>query len=174
MPFIQLPHTFKQQEKYLFLQQKMSSQMHSWLLDRDSLTKRIIEHCSSQKNKFRVEVLKQGKNLPNVSDMLALGMNTRQWVYTREVLLYCGNTPVVYAKTVIPLQTLTGEQRKLAFLGKRPLGAYLFSQPNLLRTPIEIAQCWHQNQQLWARRSAFYLENKPLLVYEVFLSGLGN
>jgi chorismate--pyruvate lyase len=63
----------------------------------------------------------------------------------------------------------------------RPLGAFLFSKPNLQRSSIAVAQIsdnhayvparLSQGQNLWGRRSVFYLDAKPLLVSEVFLPG---
>jgi chorismate lyase len=172
MSLIDLPNTFQPWRKQYFLHYGLDPKITSWLLDSNSLTQRIIKFCGKNKSQFQVKVLKQGTALPTVSEATKLNMKTRQWAYIREVLLFCGETPVVYAKTIIPLSTLTGKQRQLAFLGNRPLGAYLFSQHNLHRDPIEISQVSHNQQQLWARRSAFYLDNKPLLVYEVFLSEL--
>jgi len=172
MSFIELPNTFKPWKKLHFLHYQIDPQITSWLLDTGSLTQQIIQFCCHNNSQFSVQVLKQGAALPSVDEAIKLKMKTRQWAYIREVLLLCGETPVVYAKTIIPMSTLTGKQRQLAFLGNRPLGAYLFAQPKLHRDPIEISQVLHQQQRLWARRSAFYLEEKPLLVYEVFLPAI--
>jgi chorismate lyase len=172
MFYIDLPNTFKPWKKLHFLHYLLDPKITSWLIDSDSLTRRIIKFCCHNNSQFSVQVLKEGKALPSVDEAIKLKMKIRQWAYIREVLLLCGDEPVVYAKTIIPLSTLTGKQRQLAFLGNRPLGAFLFSQANLHRDPIEISKLSHKNQQLWARRSAFYLDNKPLLVYEVFLPKL--
>ena len=172
MSYIELANSFKPWRKLHFLNHQLDPQITSWLLDKNSLTQRIIKFCGQNNSQFQVQVLKQGKTLPTVDEALKLKIQTRQWAYVREVILLCGEEPVVYAKTIIPLSTLTGKQRQLAFLGNRPLGAYLFAQANLHRDPIEISQLSHKQQRLWARRSAFYLENKPLLVYEVFLPKL--
>ena len=85
----------------------------------------------------------------------------------REVFLYCKNTPVVFARTVIPQTTLTGKQKELANLNNKPLGAYLFAQKDMHRDPINITCIEHSNEKLWGRSSVFYLSDKPLLVDEV-------
>jgi len=172
MSYLDLPNTFKPWRKLHFLHYQLDPKITSWLIDSNSLTRRIIKFCCQHDSQFSVQVLKEGKALPSVDEALKLKMTTRQWAYIREVLLLCGDEPVVYAKTIIPLSTLTGKQRQLAFLGNKPLGAFLFAQANLHRDPIEISQLSHDNKKLWARRSAFYLENKPLLVYEIFLPKL--
>ncbi|MFK5893221.1 MAG: chorismate lyase, partial [Pseudomonadota bacterium] len=111
MSFIDLPNTFRPWVKQRFLHHSLDPKITSWLLDSNSLTRRIIKFCGSKQSQFRVQVLKQGVSLPTVSEAAKLKMKTRQWAYIREVLLYCGETPVVYAKTIIPLSTLTGKQR---------------------------------------------------------------
>jgi chorismate--pyruvate lyase len=104
----------------------------------------------------------------------------------REVLLYCGDTPWVFARSVIPGKTLTGPRRFLGKLDNRPLGAVLFSDPGIQRDALEVAQIYPGQrmfscatrqltaipESIWGRRSVFYLHNKPLLVNEIFLPSL--
>jgi chorismate--pyruvate lyase len=90
----------------------------------------------------------------------------------------------VFARTVIPVRTLRGRQRRLARLGTRPLGAALFADPHLKRGEVEIARLApgdgiyeHAAVQgaadgVWGRRSVFTLKGKPLLVSEFFLPAL--
>jgi chorismate--pyruvate lyase len=176
---IKLPNTFKIWHKKDFLALHTHPEIYSWLLDTNSLTQRIINYCQThliEDKNFSVQVLSETEGMPSQAEAARLKLPINQKAYLREVILYCGKKAVIYAKTIIPLNTLTGKQRELASLGNKPLGAYLFSQPNLLRDDIEVSQITHlyqqKQQQLWARRSAFYLEKKPLLVYEVFLPNL--
>jgi len=113
MPFIHLPNTFKSVENTSIVGD-LDNNIKSWLLDRNSLTQRIIEHCLTQKKEFNVNVLKQQQQIPETEDANLLNMANNVTAYVREVLLNCGETPVVYAKTIIPLTTLTGKQRELA------------------------------------------------------------
>jgi chorismate--pyruvate lyase len=104
-------------------------------------------------------------------------------VLVREVLLYCDNVPQVFARSLLPLKSLTGEEQQLAHLGNQSLGQVLFSNKDLLRRSIEISafssssavsKLAQQLQlpmqaELWGRRSTFMLHGKPLMVAEVFL-----
>jgi len=164
----------------------------SWLLDSSSLTKRIVKHCKKEAcGPFKVKVVLQKSDRPLVDESKRLGIQEREQALIREVVLYCGDTPLVFARSVIPFKTLTGKQRILGNLGNRSLGAYLFAQPDLQRDPIEIAQLRsnrdrfssiimkkvtgrsdYNNVPLWARRSVFSLNKKSLMVYEVFLPEL--
>ena len=112
--------------------------------------------------------------------MSALNLPARTLVLVREVILYGGDAPWVYARSIIPLSTLTGRLRKLRNLDNRPLGALLFSERTMTRSPMEVACLTNDNSQLpkelrifdspmWGRRSIFWLDKKPLLVSEIFL-----
>ena len=158
-----------------------------WLLDSASLTMRIKNHCQAgQMGNFSVKLVHQGMGIPSNDEVQRLKLNHRRYALIREVLLYCGATPVIFARTVIPIKTLSGPQRQLGHLGNRPLGEFLFAQPALQRDAMEVAvlKTGHQLHdiaahsldknigQVWARRSIFRLRHKPLLVAEVFLPDL--
>lgn len=150
----------------------------NWLLDPSSLTARLKTHCHD----FRVEVL--GQQITPCSQLEANeDITLGEQVLVREVLLFCDNKPQVFARSLLPLKSLTGEEKKLAQLGEQPLGQVLFNDPNLVRKGMEVT-CFKQpsslsnlvNQlglfdatSLWGRRSVFVLRNKPIMVAEVFL-----
>ena len=48
-------------------------------------------------------------------------------VLVREVLLFCDDVPQVFARSLLPLKSLTGEQQQLAHLGTQSLGQVLFN-----------------------------------------------
>jgi chorismate--pyruvate lyase len=51
-------------------------------------------------------------------------------------------------------------------LNEKPLGEYLFSHPDLIRSSIDITPTAGDS---WGRRSLFYLFEKPIMVAEFFL-----
>lgn len=159
-------------------------ELTSWLFDPGSLTARLSANCPGR---FRVEVLSQIWCTPHHNEIRRLGMRERQMSLIREVYLYCGEQPMVFARTVIPRRTLRGRQTHLAGLGSRSLGSVLFADPHLHRDEIEVARLhageglYHKAvsvlatapDTIWGRRSVFYLDRKPLLVSEIFLPGVG-
>jgi len=161
----------------------LPANMSCWLFDPASLTARLIAACDGQ---FSVRVMSQSWGTPLWNEAKRLEMRERQSALIREVFLYCGNTPWVFARTVIPRTTLSGKEKYLASLGNKPLGAVLFADPNMRRDEFEVT-CLregdllfsHANQlasdipgEIWGRRSAFYLSGKPLLVNEIFLPAI--
>ena len=113
---------------------QVPAELRNWLLDSGSLTKRLQQ---ASDNQFSVQVLNQSVQLPNLSERRALGLAPRRLALIREVLLFGRGVPWVFARSVIPLQTLTGRLRKLRHLDNRPLGALLFSDPTMTREPLE-------------------------------------
>lgn len=159
-------------------------QVRDWLEDEGSLTRRLRLRCGPE---FHV-VLQPLKNArPLASERKSLGMAPQALALVREVKLCCGDSSWVYARSLIPLQSLQGAGRRLRFLGNRPLGSLLFSDPKATRGPMEFARllpghCLYekavgQRQErpalLWGRRTLFFFAGKPLLVNEVFLNGIG-
>lgn len=92
--------------------------------------------------------------------------NARMW--SRKVLLRCGNTPWVAAHSLIPVSSMEGPLKRLRSLDDRPLGEFLFQDPFLERRQLEVTR----SGQVWGRRSLFYSHHKPLLVAEFFLPAL--
>ncbi|WP_020679626.1 chorismate--pyruvate lyase family protein [Marinobacterium rhizophilum] len=142
----------------------------NWLQDRGSLTKRLIRASHGH---FSVRLLRLGYACPTRSEARALGLPPRRKALIREVQLLGQGQPWVYARSVFPIDTLSGPQRQLKGVGSRSLGSLLFSDPSMQREPLQISRLRLQGREpLWARRSVFRLANKPLLVCEVFLPAL--
>ena len=152
-------------------------QWRDWLLDKGSLTQRLID---ASNNSLTVQILNQRIDTPRFTEQQALKLSPRRLTLIREVVLLANSTPWVYARSIIPLTTLTGRLRKLRHLDNQPLGALLFRDPTMTRGPVEVACHTNINaklptalgdiqKSLWGRRSVFRLDAKPLLVSEIFL-----
>lgn len=163
----------------------------AWLFDQGSLTRRLIEHCHGR---FSVRLLNHVHARPSLDETRRLGLNASSYALIREVHLLCDEQTLVFARSVIPHSTMRGRNRRLAHLGDKPLGAYLFAQRNLHRSEMEVAALLpgmelfqHARQGLpnvpdtvgrsdevavWGRRSVFRVHGRPLLVAECFLPEL--
>lgn len=148
--------------------------LKGWLLDRGSLTDRLVKKSGGQ---FQVHVLRQSWGRMRRDEACLLNMKQRQAALVREVILQGGGQPWVYARSVLPAKSLERSLRHLKHLGSQPLGAVLFSDPHMERSTIEIALLSPAelsvpvSQPVWGRRSVFYLHHQPLLVSEIFLPG---
>jgi len=147
-----------------------------WLLDDGSLTGRLIDQ---QRGRFEVLRLYQGWEVPLASERRLLQIGHRQLAIIREVALQQGDNAVVFARSVLPISSLTGSLAHLRRLQNRPLGAILFKNAAMRRSPFEVARIGgdcadiparrHQQGDGWARRSRFSIQGANLMVSEVFL-----
>lgn len=150
-----------------------------WLVDAGSLTQRLRACCRD----FSVTRVTQRWARPLPDEATLLGLRAHQRALLREVCLNCDGRPAVFAHSVLPRASLRGEWHDLGRLGARPLGAALFANARVVRTPLSYRKLWpgHALYQraiavleqtpscLWARRSVFTLRGASILVTEVFL-----
>ncbi len=162
-------------------QQHIPIELHSWLIDTGSLTAKLRKLCTS----FSVHLISQinRSSLPHESAMLELEKMNE--VIDRQVQLYCDETPVVYARSLIPVVAVSDRFDGLDSMGEQPLGEKIFSDPQLSRSPIEWTQLKPDHplfesalenipatdipDSIYGRRSLFYGAAKPIMISEFFL-----
>ena len=163
-----------------WLRSEVPAALRGWLLDQGSLTDRLKRCC---RDGFAVRVLDEAWRRPQLDEARVLGLPVTALAWVRQVQLLCHGKPWVFARTVVPVTTLTGPQQRLSWLGNRPLGAYLFADPGMWRSPVQLARITRggalfdnavrglarKPQAIWGRRSVFRVGGKPLLVSEIFL-----
>lgn len=148
-----------------------------WLLDSGSLTQRLI---TASGGAFRIVVLSQSWQRPSLSESILLDMPRRQLAIVREVKLMCHDRAVVFARSVIPVTSLTGRLRHLRQFDNSSLGELLFRDKSMRRRPFQLTRIngdsekipceLHQKGKLWGRRSRFDLAKKSIMVSEIFLT----
>lgn len=153
-----------------------------WLIDDGSLTARLKARYAD----FAVQpvVLEYAKALRD--EAATLGLKRDESALIRDVLLMGNRQTVVFAHSVLPRTSLRGAWNGLGRLGNKPLGAALFANPRVKRTPLEYKKLSARSpmfmrlsghiknppKALWARRSVFSLNCAKILVTEVFLEQL--
>jgi chorismate--pyruvate lyase len=156
--------------------------LRHWLIDDGSLTARLKARYLDFA--VRPVLLKNAKAFTD--ELKLLNLKTNQHALIREVVLMGGMQPVVFAHSVLPHTSLRGAWRGLGKLGNKPLGAALFANPKVKRTPLEYKKLSRHHpisirvaghvpnvqKVLWARRSVFQLNCARILVTEVFLEQL--
>lgn len=143
-----------------------------WLLEAGSLTARLQRTGRA----FQLQLIRQQpQELPA---FLQHRWQTR-WGLLREVVLLLDQQPCIYAQSFLPDHTVNA-LTPLAELGEVPLGHYIFTQPDLSRSSIELAYFPAGLQlpglgpqpALWGRRSYFTLSRHEMLVQELYLPAL--
>jgi len=160
----------------------LSRQYHAWLIDTGSLTARLQYNYSN----FSVVSTRLVQARPYPSEASALKIAAARLALIREVQLCENNHTLVFAHSVLPSKCLRGEWHNLGRLGNKPLGATLFANHHVKRTPFRYKKVFsnhplyqaavnglrHQPTFLWARRSIFSLKCNSIMVTEVFLPAL--
>ena len=134
---------------------------------------------------MKVKVIFQGRRRLHRDEKFLTHGATVALAYTRDVVLYCGATPVVFAHSVLAPGDRGAGWRLMRGMGSRPLGAALFTDPRIRRLMLrqhklarghELARHTFRTMNkkerftpLWARRSLFIAGKSPILVTEVFL-----
>jgi len=154
-----------------------------WLTTGGSLSERIRQRCGTD---FRVQPVFQGRAPARPDELARLNLPPGARPLVREVILFDGNTPLVFARSLASIDDLNGPWRGLRGLGSRPLATMLFADPGIRRGDLEFRQLSKRSAlhararksvtllptQLWARRSIFFRCGAPLMVTEAFLPGI--
>ena len=162
----------KQHDLYWLAHPPCSGAFHSWLVDNGSLTRRLQARC----RKFAVKNVHQYWAKPTPDEAKLLALRTGQTALIREVWLHDGETPLVFARSILPRGSLRGAWCGLGKLGYRPLGAALFADAKVSRQPLAFSKLAARHplrkrapEAQWARRSVFVRDGRAILVTEAFL-----
>ena len=153
-----------------------------WLIENGSLTARL----KARYKDFAVQPILLNNAKALMDEPVLLGIKTNQHALIREVVLIGNKQPLVFAHSVLPHASLRGAWQSLGKLGNKPLGAALFANPKVKRSPLEYKKLARHHpismrvaehmqtspKALWARRSVFSLNCARILVTEVFLEEL--
>lgn len=172
--------------------QKLTSEAHQhiplnirpWLIHTGSLTTRLRETCDH----FSVKLIAQHQRQALPHEVKMLGIADDPQIIEREVVLFCGELPVIYARSFIPLNALKDRFADLDTLGTQPLGEKIFADPELERSTIEwtiltadnphyqnaVSELEDNPDEIYGRRSLFFGAPSPILISEFFLPPLAS
>tara|TARA_X000000368_G_scaffold379255_1_gene334219 strand:- start:9460 stop:9948 length:489 start_codon:yes stop_codon:yes gene_type:complete len=146
----------------------------SWLLEEGPITKRIKTN-----EEFKLKLIHDDLGRANKSERSFLGYLNGDKdsikMNIREVILYGNKNPKVYARSVIPIETINQGLSKLGELGAKPLGDILFEKNIFKKENTVYAKFkWFssfisEKSIFWGRKTKYNVKNKPFSVMEVFL-----
>jgi chorismate lyase len=151
-----------------------------WILCKDSTTAKIRKLTDNQ---LVMNIISEEFSLPMENEAKKLIQNTSAHCLVRKALMQASNLPWLYCRSVFPKKTLTGEESIFSNLGSQPIGDILFGKNAWARSLFELSELTTESllyqeatehltfkpDSLWARRSVFALQNKSILITEVFL-----
>jgi len=162
----------------------LTRRTRAWLADPGSMTLKLKRRTES----FSVRLLRQRPGRILADEHEALCISPRSRVVERDVILLGDGQPVVFGHTVLSTSSVKSDWPFFSKLGSTPLGANLFFDPLVGRSPIQyarlsaghplmrrIAQALPGSElptSLLARRSLFTRRGGVLMVTDVFLPAL--
>lgn len=142
--------------------------LRHWLQDEGSLTKQLIALSAHH---FQVKLVSEAwVNLGSEAlrgQFGPVGQSHRFW--SRKVLLLGKGEEWIAAHTLVPEHSFLSPLQQVVNLQTKPLGEFLFSHPELIRSEMVFTPTAGQG---WGRRSLFFLYQKPVMVAEFFLPAL--
>ena len=146
---------------------EVPEEVRSWLAETGSLTARVRERCDGR---FRLRVIGEA-------------WYEKHW--QRDIAMYCDETPLLFARTLVPCETLIAHPW-LTTLGERPLGVRMFDEPGFHREGFETAKLERGDElhdfihahimpldgAIWARRARTAFFEHGFEITECFLPGL--
>jgi len=90
----------------------------------------------------------------------------------REVELKIHDTPVVFARSILPLALISNGRNGLANLGRTPLGHLLFKNGRIRVSKRQVTVAELNEQTVVARRTPYDFQGDTILVSEYFLHDL--
>jgi len=157
----------KQKSSWITCEEMMrlvnSDYIKSWLIENGPITKRISDNENFELNLIRDEI-----DEVDEIDKKYLGNITGD-IKVREVILLGNKVPKVYAKSLIPVNTIEDGFSKLGSLGNKPLGDILFEKDIFNKVDVLYSTFKHEVNIFWGRKTKYLVKNLPFSVMEIFL-----
>ena len=167
---------------------KIRKNIYEWLVLPSNLTEAIKKTGLN----FSLNLVKQSLNKPSLDEISAFDAYEidASFSFIRTVFLEGDQTPLIFARVIIPVQTYLSYYDKFSNLNNRAIGnTILYADKQIFRKDFEYKlikntdslfqelQALHQlskEDTYWARRSIFVLPKGPLLITELFLTAIPN
>ncbi|WP_153445565.1 chorismate lyase [Vibrio algicola] len=137
----------------------------SWLLELGSLSRLFSQHCQS----LSADVIQNTQIDASQLTDFQREMLGNEACLLREVILAADEQPWLLGSTLIPLSSLSDAQFDLAKQGSKPLGLTVFQAEQVKRNGLHLATKATDLGLLAARSSRLWMNDKPMLVTELFL-----
>ena len=140
-----------------------NNEILSWLNEPGSITSRIKSFSD-----FKLELLRDGPGEVDAADDDLIIANYKE-NNIREVLLYSDEEPLIYAKSIIPLETIRLGLGVLGNLKENPLGDILFSNPEIKKEYMLFSKFELNKKIFYGRKGIYTVRGFPFSVCEIFL-----
>jgi len=139
------------------------NEIHSWLLENGPITKRIKKNGS-----FKLHLIQDKLSYIEQEDKDFIDCVSDE-IKLRQVILFCNNAPLVFAQTIIPVETISNGFEQLGNLGNKPLGDILFEKDIFTKDKVVYALFENASNFYWGRKAKYLVKGYKFSVMEIFL-----
>jgi len=140
-----------------------NKEITSWLTESGSITSRIKSFSN-----FRLKLLRDGPGEVDTAEDDLIITNYKE-NNIREVVLFSDEEPFIYAKSILPLETIRLGLGALGNLKENPLGDILFSNPEIKKKYMLFAKFESNKRIFYGRKGIYTVKGYPFSVCEIFL-----
>ena len=115
-----------------FSRNLISHSVFDWLVDEGS-TAKLVDLSGDN---FKLELQSQERRVISHEEKLILELSEVDTVIDRKVLLKGRDAPWIFAHSLIPLSSATGDLKVLKNLNNRSLGEFLFENSSIVRRSL--------------------------------------
>ena len=135
----------------------------SWLLENGPITKRIKKN-----GLFKLHLIQDELSYIDQEDKDFIDCASDE-IKLREVILFCNDEPIVFAQTIIPVETISNGFEQLGNLGNKPLGDILFEKNIFTKDKVVYALFEDASSLYWGRKAKYLVKGYKFSVMEIFL-----
>ncbi|WP_284194148.1 chorismate lyase [Vibrio zhanjiangensis] len=136
-----------------------------WLLEQGSLSRLLQTYCQT----LSVDLLHNKLVKAEKLNEQEINLLQCEPCLLRKVVLKGDNCPWVLGRTLIPQSSMEDQQFDLSRQGDTPLGLTVFSANDVMRDALQVGWAKTTEGDFLARRSRLWMNQKPMLVAELFL-----
>jgi len=139
------------------------NEIRSWLLENGPITNRI-----KKKGSFKLHLIQDELSFIKQEDKDFIDCTSND-IKLREVILFCNDEPIVFAQTIIPVETISKGLEQLGNLGNKPLGDILFEKDIFTKDKVVYALFENASSLYWGRKAKYFVKGYKFSVLEIFL-----
>ncbi len=136
-----------------------------WLLEKGSLSRLLETHCQV----LSVDLLHNKVVKAEKLNSQEVELLQREPCLLRKVVLRGDGCPWVLGRTLIPNSSMEDHEFDFTMQGEKPLGLTIFTSDDIKRDSLQVAWLKTSDGDFLARRSRLWVNQKPMLIAELFL-----
>ncbi len=137
----------------------------NWLLEKGSLSRLLESHCQV----LSVDLLHNKVVKAEKLNSQEVELLQREPCLLRKVVLKGDTCPWVLGRTLIPQSSMDGHEFDFTRQGETPLGLTVFTSDDIKRDSLQVGWAKTADGNFLARRSRLWVNQKPMLIAELFL-----